>query len=149
MDERFAKMHSAGIFRQYSEIFGALVSLSKGSEPELEALKRATFLVWYENAEPACFSGVADLPSDSRDTIADLIEPLVPKLDAEFRWMLAHYCLIADYTFPDMDSRPNLRTLLANEEADGWRTQSIEAEKMDGRGLMGDYWRSILEASRD
>ena len=71
------------------------------------------------------------------------------KLDAEFRWMLAHYCLIADYTFPDLDSRPNLRTLLANEEADGWRTQSIEAEKMDGRGLMGDYWRSILEASRD
>ena len=149
MDEKFAELRSAGVFRQYCEVFEALVHLASESETKLEALKRATFLAWYELAEPACFSGVADLPSDSLSTVTDLIEPLVPSLDAEFRWMLTHYFSIADYAFPDLGSRPNLCTLLATEESDVWRTKSIEADKMHGRGLMGDYWRSILEAGRE
>ena len=146
MEQKFESLKTAGVFRQYAEIFTSLISLASDSQPNLEALKRATFLAWYEVVEPPCFSGCAELPGDCRLIVVGLIEPLVSELDIEFRWMLAHYYLIADYAFPELAKHPSLREFLITAESDGWKKPGACAESMIDRGLMGDYWKSILNS---
>ena len=147
MEEKAAHLEAVGIFRRYTEIFAAYLSLAEPPPSELEALKRAAFLAWYEVTEPACFSGISGLPVDARARIIALIEPLVPHLDAEFRWMLAYYFRIADYTFPDLGQHSLLRALLDEEDPDAWLAQRASPDSMVGRGLMGEYWISVFRSS--
>ena len=104
MEQKAEYLKSAGIYRKYAQIFAQYLLLAAAPKPGIEALKRAVFLAWYEVAEPACFTGIADLPSDSRLAVVGLVEPVVTDLDDEFRWMLAWYYLIADFAFPALDT---------------------------------------------
>jgi hypothetical protein len=75
MDAKEAALASAGVFAAYADLLAAYVSLFGSKDAGAEALARAAFLLWYEVAEPACFSGVRDLPRP-------LVEATLAQLDA-------------------------------------------------------------------
>lgn len=146
MEEKTERLRSAGVFRRYAELFRAYLALAEPPRSDVEALKRATFLAWYEVVEPPCFTGVAELPADSQRRLVELLESLAAELDDELRQMLAWYCHIADWAFPGLESHPGLAALVESGDRDGWRAMAGDGERMAGRGLMGSYWRSIFDA---
>lgn len=144
MDEKTARLEALGVFERYSRIFSSYLALAEPPRSDLEALKRATFLAWYELVEPPCFTGVAELPGDAGRRIVELLEARVAELDEELRWMLAWYYFIADYAFPALGADSELAALLESEDREGWLARRSEAERMRGRGLMGCYWLAVL-----
>lgn len=136
-------LRDAGVFARYARVFERYLDLAARPECDIEALKRATFLAWYEVAEPACFSGVADLPDDARQRVVDLIEAHATRLDSEFRWMLASYHAFADHALPTSGA-PQLAAIIASERPDAWKAHLSGLDRMNERGLMGDYWRSVF-----
>jgi hypothetical protein len=114
-----------------------------GAAPE--ALKRAAFLVWYETAEPACFSGVRDLPGDAvRAALAGLDDAVADgAIDAELAAMLGYYWTLADYAFACGGPWPALGPALAVSDPDAWRADVPAPAEPWARGQMGAYWAGI------
>ncbi len=144
IEEKTNHLRSQGIFLRYAEVFSSYLCLAETPSPNLEALKRAVFLGWYEVAEPSFCSGVADLPDNARARVVALLESLVPQLDDECRWMLPYYFYMDDFAFPNLDANPNLNAFLSSGDPDGWRSHQHNTTAMRHRGLMGDYWLSIF-----
>jgi hypothetical protein len=144
IEEKTARLRVEGVFRRYSDVFSAYLGLAESPDTNIEALKRATFLAWYELNEPPFCSGVSDLPEDARSRVVALIEPRVAQLDSEFRWMLAYYFHLTDFAFPDLPAHPNLESLLRTESSEGWLSHRSSLDSMRHRGLMGEYWLSIF-----
>ncbi len=149
IEEKLARLRSLGVFASYARVFAGYLALAEPPRSDVEALKRATFLTWYEAVEPGCFTGVGELPPDSHRRIVELLEPLAPRLDEEFRWMLAWYYRIADYAFPELGSRPRLRALVSGADPRAWQLHRATAGRMAGRGLMGEYWLTLFETAAD
>ena len=145
MEEKAASLAAAGVFRSYADVLAGYVALLRHPEAGLEALKRAAFLVWYEVAEPACFSGLRDLPEPLvRATLAELDSAAVSaRLDAELAAMLGYYHSIADFAFTRGGPWPALDRLLNASDRHAWRTQVPPPEHRWSRGRLSDYWTSI------
>jgi hypothetical protein len=147
IEEKAAQLRSGDIGHRYAEIFLAYVSLATPPSSAVEALKRAMFLAWYAFSEPPVFTGLGELPEGASQRVLALIEPLVPGLDSEFRWMLAWYYMIADFAFPTLNSCPMLDALLRSEDPSSWRSHRSASDRMRGRGAMGKYWISVFASN--
>lgn len=66
IEEKDSQLRERGVYRRYAGVFSRYLAAFESHPGDLEPLKRAAFLAWYELTEPACFSGVADLPEDAR-----------------------------------------------------------------------------------
>ena len=63
-NETHAQLQSWGIYDEYREVHRAYAALIADPESGIEALKRALFLGWYDLGEPACLTGIFDLPAE-------------------------------------------------------------------------------------
>ena len=146
MEEKFDQLRLQGVFAEYSRVFQRYLALARPPRSDLEALKRAAFLAWYEQAEPWCFTGVGELPPDACRSVVELLEPLAGELDEELVWMLRWYYFIAEWAYPALDAHPRLGGILVSGDPQTWRRHRAAAERMRGRGLMGEYWRSVFDS---
>lgn len=151
LEDRDGELTRSGLYAEYAALFGGYVDLAQAAdrpEDRVEALKRAVFLAWYEGAEPAPLSGLAELPELAvRRTLA-LLEERCRRggLDRELAWMLPWYHAIAEHSLLRM---PGLRcleaSLLALDPAAWERERRPDA--LLGRGAMGRYWASLRRAA--
>jgi len=149
MEEKHEQLQQNGVFRDYGEIYEAYVALI-GSESEgLEALKRATFLMWYEQAEPACFSGVFRLSEKINRKVLESLERRCEagRLDFELEWMLPYYNMIADWVFSRYADLPHLQSFLAKSDFKLYERVPVKAEDFTNRGQLGEYWLSIINSN--
>ncbi len=145
MEDKHEQLRESGVYAEYGKVYEAYVELIESGSEGLEALKRATFLLWYEQAEPSCFSGVFGLSEESSRKVLESLERRieVSMLDAELKWMLPFYDTIAEWVFarPDL---PNLRAFLSRADPESWQQIGLKDEDFENRGQMGEYWLSII-----
>lgn len=128
----------------YLQVFDSYLELAAEPNCSLEALKRATFLAWYQVSEPVWLTGLGGLPADASLRVLDLIEIHLSQLDAEFRWMLEYY-FMWEYAFPELDSHPNVAALRRGLHVDDLLSQ-VEPALMVNRGMMGSYFSTVHDS---
>ena len=145
MEQKYAALAAAGVFDAYADVLARYVDQLDSSALGLEALKRAVFLVWYDLAEPGCFTGLRDLPEPQVRDVLNRLDAAVGRglLDSEFEAMLGHYHTIADHAFTRSGSRPALERWLSASDPDAWRTQVPVPSDRWSRGQMSAYWTSV------
>lgn len=146
VEDRTRKLRESGVYAEAAAIHAAYVGLAKPPSSNGEALKRAVFLGWYQDAEPACLTGVADLDENQVGSALELLDLIVAAdgLDAELAAMLGWYWMVADWHFTRGSRSPAaLRRYLSALEVDAWRKHSFSESNLDARGLMGAYWASV------
>jgi hypothetical protein len=148
MEEKHKQLEQNGVFKEYGKIYEAYVQLIESQSEGLEALKRATFLLWYEQAEPACFSGVFGLSERASRKVLESLERKIEagELDFELKWMLPYYNMIADWVFSQYADLPHLLAFLGKSNSELWQEAFMKAKGFVNRGQMGVYWSSIIEA---
>lgn len=148
MEEKREQLQRSGVFREYGKIYEAYIELIESESEGLEALKRAAFLIWYEQAEPSCFTGIFGLPEDAIRKVFESLERRIEVggLDSELKWMLPFYNTVAEWVFAKYADLPRLQGFLATAEPHLWQEADLKAEDFVARGQMGDYWRSIIGA---
>lgn len=115
----------------------------------IEALKRALFIQWYRVAEPAFFSGINGLSSESVNKVFTITEDRINKgdLDDELIWMLAYYYGIAEYYLKQSKKKwPKLVKVSIENQDKSWPPPDEAA--LTNRGQMSKYWQSILDSHR-
>lgn len=150
VDERDAQITRSGMYAEYPAILGAyveLIELSGDPRIELEALKRAVFLVWYSFTQLPVDSGIAELAESSVRRVFDLLESELRghHADDELRWMLAWYRRVFGYVFDHFGVARSIDEAAGTTSTDDARRQ-LAASHFGGRGQLGDYWRSIIAA---
>ena len=131
-----------GVFAEYGIVHREYVELALAGD--LEALKRALFLQWFEVAEPSCFTGIRNLDTQARlDVFVHLERECAAKsLDPELEWMLPYYYAIAEYYMPLDGSFPAL-TAFCEEHYPHGEVPLPTGDVFRGRGQMGHYWENI------
>lgn len=137
-----------GIYADYSAVFGSYASLISEDADGVEALKRATFLAWYDVVEPSFLTGIGDL---SESTVRLVLEALDARcrrkpVDAELRFMVPWYVSRSEFAlmrFPGLDG---IAALTARASDDPLSLVPRDAAAFEGRGLMGHYWRAAARA---
>lgn len=141
MEDIENQINFLGLPEKYNEIYRAYSAYYKLSR-NIEALKRMIFIQWFGALEPLAFTGIARLDNTlEKETLILLFDLLHNgRVDREFRSMFAHYYNITEWYFD------------ASADFSGWnRTRIMETNAADftssfnDRGLMGEYWRSIIE----
>ena len=145
IEQRHAELEQDGTYAAYQRVHHAYTRLLGDSAAHLEALKRALFLSWYEQIEPACFTGLWDLDAaDTRQILHDVEARLAGgTLDRELEWMLPWYYDIVDYLF-ERSGLPLLQAFLTEADPLLWQRVGVTAEQFAERGQMGRYWSSLL-----
>ncbi len=143
--EIHAQLERSGIFNRYRCVYNAYVDLAL--QGDLEALKRALFLCWFEVVEPSFLTGIAELDGDRSWRVLEYLEVLAStnKLDKELRWMLPYYYAVADYYFDSVleNSLPALRRFLDENKDTSLPCEELLSTTLDCRSQMANYWLSI------
>jgi hypothetical protein len=154
-DELERELVRLGVYAEYSAVFRSYVQyVQLASEAEdaqarehgLEALKRAVFLAWYSAIVPSIQTGIAELPEfDVRLTLEALdascrTEPL----DSELRFMVPWYVQQAPLAILRYPGLSVVRQV-AESAGDQGVALTGSPSQFDDRGLMGDYWKAVLE----
>lgn len=144
-------LQQQGIFKQYRQIHQAYVALSNFKMERAvrnEALKRALFLGWYSELEPAAFTGLADLPEDKVTEVYLTLNKVVERgwMNEELAWMLRHYArwgwVILQYTENKLHGVSKLIKAMDTQEMH-LPQAGIQNSSMDRRGLMGLYFKEV------
>ena len=138
--DREALYERDGVYAAWRDVFEQYVALAR--QGDLEALKRAVFLVWAECSMGHLMTGIRDLDeATARETLA-LADKLVRdgRLDAELQWMLSCYYLVEPSyldRFEDLDALKQASGVNPFE----YRQLCLEVS-FDHRGQMGAYWKT-------
>jgi hypothetical protein len=151
LEDRDGELTRSGLYAEYASLFGGYVDLAEAAaEPaeRLEALKRAVFLAWYEGAEPAPLSGLAELPELAVRRTLELLEERCRRHEvaAELAWMLPWYHVVAERSLLRLPGLRCLEAQLRTLDPDAWET-ARRPESLHGRGAMGRYWSSLRRAA--
>ncbi len=113
------------------------------ADRNLEALKRAIFIIWYGIAEPACHSGIVILDEEAKSQTFEILNEIIEKgkLDFELKWMLYHYDRL-DLLFQQIENYTHIKQFLLKQDKVNLPNK-IDKEKMRQRGQMGHYWNSL------
>lgn len=138
-----------GIYADYSAVFGSYAALISEEADGMEALKRATFLAWYDVVEPSFLTGIGDL---SESTVRAVLEALDARCrsrptDAELRFMVPWYVSRSEFAllrFPGLDG---IAALARRASGDPLARVPRDAAAFEGRGLMGHYWLAAARAT--
>ena len=141
MEERDTFLRENGVYGAWRRIFAEYVALARSGD--LEALKRALFLTWYEQAEPSELSGLDLLDAGLKEEVFQMLEDLAARdgFDDELQWMLPYYHSIADWYLPSGFDRVEKASKQSEEL---WRRR-CPGGSFDNRGQLGIYWESIRE----
>lgn len=152
-EERVPFLERHGVFDAYAIVYRRYVELAL--EGDIEALKRALFLQWYVVAEPYELTGLSDADEATMVSVLRAVNRRVVSgdLDAELRWMLPWYFMIADW-YLRIDSTDVLEELgpfiaLSRSQSSDIGAMALDAAAFLGRGTMGYYWASVIDATRD
>jgi len=145
LEERDRQIERSGLFGEYPAILGAYVDLFDDPESELEALKRAVFLVWRAGMAPAAATGIASLPEATSRTVIARLDARVRRgtADEELTWMLAWYVAGGRFVFELYGASAALLDFADASPAEAWRTRPITPDSMRLRGQMGHYWTTL------
>ncbi len=148
MQEKTAQLDGDGTFSAYRALVDQYLDLASDATDGMEALKRAVFIAWFECAEPGCFSGIAGISSEQRSAVLRVLDEalLRCRLDSELEWMLPWYHFIADWAFPKLEEFPAIVQFLGTSNPHAWEHLGLRAEQFAGRGQMGAYWASVVDA---
>ena len=139
-----------GVYDAWRRIFGEYVVLAR--EGNIEALKRAIFLVWFECAEPAWLSntGVWGLDMALVKEVLHMANTMAKedRLDAELQWMLPWYYMIADFYL----RAEGLDDLRKASEKDPHAFSHVFPKgclrsTFDNRGQLGRYWSDLWDGA--
>ncbi len=142
--DRDAAYEQMGAYEAWREIFREYVALSR--DGDLEALKRALFLWWYQYSEPEWLSGLARLDLESAKELMHRVNDLASQgqLDEELKWMLPWYYSICDYFCGNFEGIDALKQASMPEGKNRqWWGLQCGRSSFENRGQMGEYWRSI------
>jgi hypothetical protein len=139
MEEKYEEIKKQNIFEEYKKIHQEYAKVNKSN---LEALKRALFLIWYSRLEPACYSGVSMLDLDAEKKVIHTLDRRLSKnvTDYELDWMLDYYSNWA-FLFDDFKEYHNFYSRLHTRKTE--MPNSIDKKEMEVRGQMGIYWNSL------
>jgi hypothetical protein len=129
------------IFNEYEKIHYEYTNLAIHSS-NIEALKRAVFIQWFEVAEPEFLSGIKQLDQESKVLVFDELQKifLSKSIDEEFVWMLNCYYRIAPFFLvPRSRFRKVIKFLEGLSE---WKPEKAADFSFLNRGQMGLYWQS-------
>lgn len=145
MEEKYAALAAAGVFDAYAGVLAGYVALFDDPDAGTEALKRAAFLIWYDVAEPGCFTGVFDLPAPLVRQVLTRLDAAVARgqVDEELEAMLGYYREVADFAFTRGGPWPALAQLLATSDPEAWRARVPVPPQRWSRGQMSDYWAAV------
>jgi hypothetical protein len=135
--------HYDRIYDEYEKIHRKYVDFAIHNS-DIEALKRAIFIQWYLVAEPDYLSGIQHLDESAELLALDELQRLasINKLDKEFIWMLRCYYEITMFFIPPESCYANLANYLENLPP--WDPDYGKKYDFNNRGLMGNYWLSLL-----
>jgi hypothetical protein len=139
------------LYAEYAALFAEYADMARfASDPaaRLEALKRATFLAWYEGAEPAPLSGLAELPELAVRRTLELLDERCRQgdLDPELEWMLPWYHAVAEHSLLRLPGLNCLEARVRALDPSAWET-ARRPEALMNRGAMGRYWVSLRRAA--
>lgn len=142
IEQKEAELESSGIFDNTRRVYNKYVDLAVRGD--IEALKRALFLWWFDFIEPSFLTGLHQL--DGWEVLEQL-EALTStnKLDKELEWMLPYYYSITDYYFDAIleNDLPALRKFLDENKNTSLPCKDLLSASLERRGQMGDYWLSM------
>ncbi|HEY9229470.1 MAG TPA: hypothetical protein VIP11_22665 [Gemmatimonadaceae bacterium] len=145
IEEKDAQVRRSGLYAEYPAVLRCYIDLFAVGSERPEALKRAVFLVWLSTAEPAPFTGVAELPEGYAREVMSALEADARggRLDDEFRAMLAWYHSILPLSFEIYGANRHAPEIAREVAPDAWRRE-FTAAQFAHRGQLGEYWRSVL-----
>lgn len=146
IEAQFGQLEARGVLRSYAHVHRRYVDLAAAGD--IEALKRAIFLQWFEMVEPPSFTGLANLDRAAVTRAMELLESrcAAVAIDDELAWMLPYYFLIAEWAFPPPAQCPHF-TAFCLEHAPKGLVHPPAATALRGRGQMGEYWRAMQQRS--
>lgn len=138
-----------GVYAEYAAVFGSYARLVSEDAEGLEALKRAAFLAWYGSVEPACLTGIADLPESGVRAVLEALDLRCrePEPDAELALMVAWYAHQEPLVFEQYPGLAGIGSVAARTPVSE-RLGDAEPAQFTGRGLLGRYWSAVLESRR-
>ena len=147
LEQRDLQVTRSGLYAEYPAIVRSYIEHFDDERTAPEALKRAVFLVWYGTAAPAPLTGIAEIPEPDARTVMETLEAWVRRgrADAELRWMVAWYHEALPDAFALWGAAVAVATLAAEMPPDSWRRLAGPPASFARRGLMGDYWRALVE----
>jgi hypothetical protein len=139
--DRDVAYEDMGAYAAWRMIFEEYVVLA--TQGDLEALKRALFLVWFGQAEPDWLCGIKGLDRKLVEQVLQTAETLVERgeLDTELGWMLPWYYHVAPWYLDPFDDLDALKQV-SKERWDSYKELCMESS-FEGRGQLGQYWRSL------
>src|SRR5690606_8650401 len=149
LEEREQALVLQGVYAEYGAVFRSYVQLISEDDSGLEALKRATFLVWYDAVEPACLTGIGELPeTDVRLTLESLDRRCrASPVDAELQFMIPFDVSVAPFGIARVPGMANVEAL-AGSVREPAKHLPRDARDFQGRGLMGEYWSALIDRAR-
>ncbi len=151
MEELERHLQESGVFVQYQLIYRQycdIVHHATDSDERVEALKRVTFLNWYSQVEPSCYTGISGLDESLIRHSFNQLNTLIRnrQFDQEFTWMLSFYCSWDYVLLPYIDeSLVEIRRFVETVDNNRLHVPERRLAKgtMDKRGQMGLYWKSM------
>jgi hypothetical protein len=150
-------LEQGGTYAEYAAVFSSYVEwaeLADDPAAALEALKRATALLWLAGVLPAPATGLAELPAQSVRAVRQRLEALARRgeLDAELEWMLPWYHALADFALIGPEPLPYLEALMTDADAQAWRRLAAEhvarfTAQPGERGLLGRWWAARMKGN--
>ncbi len=142
---RPARMDPASMSKRWANVFADYLALLDDPAQGPEALRRATFLAWYPYNEPSFLTGIDPFEAPAVRLVLQRVEEqfAAAVCDPELRAMLWGYGPGLPF-----DQYPELTIL--NEylgSISGPYSPDRSLGPMTGRGTMGDYWASRLDAA--
>jgi hypothetical protein len=146
MEDKEQRLAVDGTFADYAAIHEAYARLAGPPYTSLEALKRAVFLGWYTDADPSCFTGVADLQEEAVSLTHYLLRVAWAdgRLDREFEAMLGWYRSIPPFDFAESPETDEFAHYLSSLSPEGYLSHTFSRDDLGARGQMGQYWISIV-----
>ncbi len=146
IEEKSDKVVYFGITKEYREIHQEYSRLAKS---DLEALKRALFLMWYSKSETDWLTGVGVLDEESEESIVEILDRRLKRgiTDNELDWMLDYYSGW-DYMFERFGDFKNFQNRLKSKSKTELPDE-IDRMKMEQRGQMGRYWNSLTRFNKE
>jgi len=138
--DRETLYEQAGVFVAWQDIFSQYVALAL--EGDLEALKRAMFLIWAERSIARLITGLKDLDESRIQEVLTTANKLAQdgRLDTELEWMLPYYYLV-ERSYLDRFEGLDALKQASRQNPFLYRQRCLETS-FDRRGQMGDYWKA-------
>ena len=139
-DQKDKHYRQSGVYEAWNGIFEQYVALAR-ERGDVEAMKRAIFLVWYRVADPEWITGIMNLDRQAVREIFRIANEAAGsgQLDTELTWMLPYYYSVADWYLP-LEFDGLKKASVRNTRL--WMTGCIESS-FTNRGQLGQYWESI------